>query len=247
MITLRKETTPINVDKKVKWDNRNDEAHGLIEMSISPDLRFHLQSIDKPKEAWEKIESVFGKHNIIRAQQLENQVLTLIRSDFSCLEDYLSKFKTLRTLCEECKIKINEDHFIYLILSKLGSAYYVFVSTFYAMQEALGTAYVKPTLENFCHSLIREKDKLAQLGVNNAAGTSNKDLVIHQKDKPKNHKKQHPCHNNKQYKGPKPTQTTLSPNGDKGSKYKNKKTDKHCNFCDKDGHDESNVSRRWLF
>jgi hypothetical protein len=37
-------------------------------MSISPDLRFHLQSIDKPKEAWENIESVFGKHNIIRAQ-----------------------------------------------------------------------------------------------------------------------------------------------------------------------------------
>jgi hypothetical protein len=64
-ITLRKETTPIDVDKKVKWDNRNDEPHGLIKMSISPDLRFHLQSIDKPKEAWEKIESVFGKHNII--------------------------------------------------------------------------------------------------------------------------------------------------------------------------------------
>jgi hypothetical protein len=140
--------------------------------------------------------------------------LNLIRSDFSCLEDYLSKFITLITLCEECKIKINEDHCIYLILSKLGSAYFVFVSTFYAMQEALGIAYVKPTLENFCHSLIREQDKLVQLGVNNVTGTSNKDLVIHQKDKPKNHKKQHPRHNNKQYKGPKHTQTTLAPNGD---------------------------------
>jgi hypothetical protein len=67
-ITLGKETTPIDVDKKVKWDNRNDKARGLMGMSISLDLRFHLQSIDKPKEAWEKIESVFGKHNIIRAQ-----------------------------------------------------------------------------------------------------------------------------------------------------------------------------------
>ena len=102
----------------------------LIGMSISPDLRFHLQSIDKPKETWEKIESVFGKHNIIQAQQLENQVLTLSPSDFSCIEDYLSKFKTLRTLCEECKIKMDEDRCIYIILSKLGSAYYVFVSTF---------------------------------------------------------------------------------------------------------------------
>jgi hypothetical protein len=64
-ITLGKETTPIDVDKKAKWDNRNDEAHGLIEISISPYLRFHLQSNDKPKETWEKIESVSGKHNII--------------------------------------------------------------------------------------------------------------------------------------------------------------------------------------
>jgi hypothetical protein len=51
---LGKETAPTDVDKKFKWDNRNDEAHGLIEISISHDLRFHLQSIYKPKE-------VFGK------------------------------------------------------------------------------------------------------------------------------------------------------------------------------------------
>ena len=57
------------------------------------------KNVDKPKEAWENIEYVFGKHNIIRAQQLENQVLTLSPSDFSCLGDYLSKFKTLRLLC----------------------------------------------------------------------------------------------------------------------------------------------------
>jgi hypothetical protein len=91
----------------------------------------------------------------------------------------------------------------------------VFVYTFYAMQEALGTSYTKPSLENFCDALIKEQDKLVQLGVINTAGTSKKSLVIHPKDKPKNPKKQHPRHNNKQYKGPKPTQTTSAPNGDK--------------------------------
>jgi hypothetical protein len=84
-ITLGKEKTPTGVYKKFKWDNRNDEERGLIGMSISHDLRFHLQSIDKPKEAWEKIESVFSKHNIIRAQQLENQVLNLSPSFFSSI------------------------------------------------------------------------------------------------------------------------------------------------------------------
>ena len=204
-ITMGTKTSPTDDDKKSKWDNRNDEARGLIGMCISPDLRYHIQGVDDPEAAWDKIESVFGKLNIIRAQQLENQILTLSPSDFSCLGDYLSKFKTLRLLCIECNIKMKEERCIYLILSKLGSAYSMFVSTFYAMKEALGEAYVEPTLESFCTSLIREEDKLVQLGVINTAGPSNKALVVQQKDKPKYPKKQHCRYNNKQPKGPKPT------------------------------------------
>jgi hypothetical protein len=90
-ITLGKEKASTDDVKKVKWANKSDEARGLIRMSISPDLRFHLKKIDDPGEAWEKIESVFGKLNIIQARQLENQVLTLNPNDFSCLGDYLSK------------------------------------------------------------------------------------------------------------------------------------------------------------
>jgi hypothetical protein len=216
-----------------------------------------------PKEAWNTIESVFGKLNIIRAQQLENQILTMSPNDFSCLGDYLSRFKTLRILCEECKIKMEEERSIYLILSKLGSAYYVFVSTFYAMREALGEeVYEKPTLESFCASLIREEDKLVQFGMINTAGPSNKALVVQfgmintagpsnkalvaqrQKDKPKYPKKQHPRYNNKQHKGPKPTQIASTPTSDKGEKYKSKNTNRHCNFCDKDGHDESKCFKK---
>jgi hypothetical protein len=68
-ITLGKEKELTDDDNKVKWANRSEEARGLIRMSISPDLRFHLKEIDDPNEAWEKIESVFGKLNIIQAQQ----------------------------------------------------------------------------------------------------------------------------------------------------------------------------------
>jgi hypothetical protein len=35
-ITMGTEIGPTNDDNKSKWDNRNDEAHGLIGMSISP-------------------------------------------------------------------------------------------------------------------------------------------------------------------------------------------------------------------
>ena len=176
-IPMGTKTAPTDDDKKSKWDNRNDEARGLIGMSISPDLRYHLQGLDDPKEAWDKIESVFGKLNIIRAQQLENQILTLSPSDFSCLGDYLSRFKTLRILFEECKIKMEEECCSYLIFSKLGSAYNVFVYTFYPIRETVGKAYEKPTLESFYAALIREEDNLVQLGVINTAGTSNNALA----------------------------------------------------------------------
>jgi hypothetical protein len=133
---------------------------------------------------------------------------------------------------------------IYLIISKLCSADYVFVSTFYSMIYTLGKAYQKPTLESFCDALIREEDKLVQLGVINIVGISNKALVSHKKDKPKNPKKKHPRYNNKQHKGPKPTEMASAPNGDKGAKYKNNKTDRHCKFCDKNGHDESKCFKK---
>jgi hypothetical protein len=64
---LGKEQEPIDDDKYAKWINRNDGARGLIIMSISPDLRYHLKEINAPNKAWENLEVVFGKHNIIRA------------------------------------------------------------------------------------------------------------------------------------------------------------------------------------
>ena len=61
-ITSGKETEPTDDDKKIKWENRCDESRGLIGMSISTDLRFHISGIDEPDKTWEKFESVFGKH-----------------------------------------------------------------------------------------------------------------------------------------------------------------------------------------
>ena len=64
-------------------------------MAISIDLQFHIFDIDEPDKGWEKLESVFGKHNEIWGHQLENELLSLNPNDFSCIQDYLSKYKTL--------------------------------------------------------------------------------------------------------------------------------------------------------
>ena len=37
-----------------------DQAHGLIGVSISPDLRFHLDGEDSLVKSWEKLNKIFG-------------------------------------------------------------------------------------------------------------------------------------------------------------------------------------------
>ena len=118
-ITLGTKIALDDDEKKDKWENKNDQARGLIGMSISPDLRFHLEGEDSPVKAWEKLNSVFGIKTEIRAFQLENELLTLDPSNFPSIEDYLSKFKTLKLLLEACKVPNEEEFLIYGILAKL--------------------------------------------------------------------------------------------------------------------------------
>jgi hypothetical protein len=81
---------------------------------------------------------------------------------FLALKIIYPSSKHLDFFCQYCKIDMKDDRCIYVILAKIGSAYSVFVSTFYATREALGIL-IRTTLESFCDSLIREKDKLCNL------------------------------------------------------------------------------------
>jgi hypothetical protein len=52
---------------------------------------------------------MFGKHNIIQAHKIKNWLMTLSPNDFPFIEDYLSILKTLRILCQDCKIVVKDD------------------------------------------------------------------------------------------------------------------------------------------
>ena len=137
-------------------------------MSIAQDLRFHILDIDTLDEALEKLKTIFGVQNQIWAHQLENELLTLDPNNFSSIEDFLSKFKTLRILLEGCKVKKDDGSLIYSILAKLDPAISVFVSTFHSTREAIissGTAYKNLSFDAFCNSLVREQEKLLHLGL----------------------------------------------------------------------------------
>jgi hypothetical protein len=82
------------------------------------------------------METIFGKHNEIRSYWPENQFIFFNPNDFSCIKDYLSKFKTLRILFEEYNIPKKYGQCIYVILVNLGSACSIFVSNFHSTKEA---------------------------------------------------------------------------------------------------------------
>eukprot|EP00253_Pinus_taeda_P028485 PITA_28485 len=250
-IASDQETKLKDEEKASKWENRQDSARGLIGISISPDLRFHISELDTPDEAVKQITKVFGIKNELRAHQLENELLTLDPNNFSCIEDILSKLKTLRLLLEGVKVKKEDSALIYCILTKLGPAYSVFVSTFHSTREAFisqGHDYKPPSVDAFCVSLIIEQENLLHLGLLNLGNSSKKALTAQQQPNSKNPKKSYPKKNGpKPNKGPKqfqPQNEKSFHQNDKANKNKGKKSDRHCHFCNRDGHLESKCFKK---
>ena len=58
IVTLALENEPNVVIEKDKWNNRLDEAYGLIFLSISPDLIFFLDVLTTPNQVWTQLESL---------------------------------------------------------------------------------------------------------------------------------------------------------------------------------------------
>ena len=45
--------------EKDKWHNRIDETYGLLCLSISSDILFHIDGLTTPNQVWTKLESFF--------------------------------------------------------------------------------------------------------------------------------------------------------------------------------------------
>jgi hypothetical protein len=76
-ITMGTKTEPNSAVEKEKWFNRMDEAFGLLCLSISPDLLFHIESATTPNKVWTTLEGLFGKQDVLRGHQLENELIAL--------------------------------------------------------------------------------------------------------------------------------------------------------------------------
>ena len=103
-VTMENEVDPNVAVEKIKWQNRRDEAYGLLCLSISRDLFFHLDGLTSPNEVWEKLVYFFGKTDEMRGHQIENYMISLSPSSFESLQLYFSKFKALVLQLKQCGI-----------------------------------------------------------------------------------------------------------------------------------------------
>ena len=117
-----------------------------------------------PKEIWDKLESLYGKHDELRVYQLENELMSVQPSNFETLNDFFTKFKHTILLLKQSKVENEDDQLILAILSKLEANYSVFVSTFRA-GNLTTPRWKMPTLNAFIESLTNEHDKLVQMGI----------------------------------------------------------------------------------
>ena len=90
------ETEPIKDEDKSKWFNKCDEAYGTLCLSVSPDLLFHIESLNSPNEIWTKLETLFGTQDLMRGHMLENELISLSLGNFNTIQDFFTKLKSLR-------------------------------------------------------------------------------------------------------------------------------------------------------
>ena len=120
-VTMGREIEPHHSSEKNKFLNRLDEAFGFLCTHISQDLLFHLEGLETPKEAWEKLESLFGKQDELQGHILENELIALQPSSFETIQRFFTKFKSLALQCKQCEIERKDEQVVLLELRNLGS------------------------------------------------------------------------------------------------------------------------------
>ena len=129
----------------------------LALLDLPSPMIFYIASCTHPHDAWTTLEGIFGKPDRIRKFKLENEIIGLSPCDFDNIQEFFSKFNSIRLELSNCGITKDDEQLILSILSKLGPKYSIFVSTFYATMDALDSAYKMPSLVKFSSQLTRNK------------------------------------------------------------------------------------------
>jgi hypothetical protein len=94
-VTMGRKKEQTTVAEKTKYFNKIDEEIGLIFLSISRYLLFHVSGATTPDVVWTTLEGLFGKQDAMRVHQLENELISLSQIHFRNLKELFTNFKSL--------------------------------------------------------------------------------------------------------------------------------------------------------
>ena len=93
---------------------------------------FHIDGLKTLKEVLDNLESLFGKQDELRGHILENEPIALQFSKFDTSHLFFTKLKLVCMQCKKYMIENKDEQLVLSILSKLGSQFLVFASTFHS-------------------------------------------------------------------------------------------------------------------
>ena len=85
-VTMGTEKEPTAAMEKINYFNKLYESIGLIFLSISKYLLFHVSRAATPDVVWTTLEGLFSKHDAMRVHQLENELISLSPIHFRNLQ-----------------------------------------------------------------------------------------------------------------------------------------------------------------
>ena len=128
----------------------------MIRSCVHGDLLFHIKNCSKSKEAWDKLEQLYGKVDEEKGFQVEDDLLLLDPKNYDTIQDYIIKVNEHRALLKDCGNPMKDDRLIHHILKKLPSEYANFVLSFNTHRLTMGFSYQKPSFDGFVDMLIVE-------------------------------------------------------------------------------------------
>ena len=103
-IILGRDIEPHHLVERNHFLKHIDEAFGYLCTYISRFILFHLEGLRTPREAWEKLEDLFGKQDELRGHLLENEQVAVHPIKFKTIDRFFTKFKSLELQCRQCRI-----------------------------------------------------------------------------------------------------------------------------------------------
>ena len=105
-------------DEKDTWKSKNEEALGLIGISIIPDLYVLIAHSSKAHDAWSILQTKYDSGDEYRKIQLQDQLEDLRYVDFKSMDEFLLKFDYLKSQIIALGVQLEDIFLIHLILKK---------------------------------------------------------------------------------------------------------------------------------